>query len=207
MTDTAAASDIIFALFWLLGYQFSHRLADIGCARFWRLDPQSDYGPLNDLSLHRVYPERIISHWDDMLRAAGSLKMGTVGALELMRSLFRTKQPSSLALALRELGRISKTIHLNYISDPIYRRRTLTQLNHGESRNNVSREVFHGRRGELRKKYREGQEEQLGTLGLVVNTLVLWNTIYTIRARPSSQRPKIYRKARGCGSAVAAGLR
>jgi hypothetical protein len=30
----------------------------------------------------------------------------------------------------------------------------------------------------LRQSYREGQEEQLGALGLVVNALVLWNTIY-----------------------------
>ncbi len=30
----------------------------------------------------------------------------------------------------------------------------------------------------MRKHYREGQEEQLGVLGLVVNAIVLWNTIY-----------------------------
>jgi Tn3 transposase DDE domain len=30
----------------------------------------------------------------------------------------------------------------------------------------------------LRKRYREGQEDQLGALGLVVNIIVLWNTIY-----------------------------
>jgi len=38
--------------------------------------------------------------------------------------------------------------------------------------------VFHGKRGELRQRYREGQEDQLGALGLVVNMIVLWNTIY-----------------------------
>jgi hypothetical protein len=37
-------------------------------------------------------------------------------------------------------------------------------------------------RGELRQPYREGQEEQLGALGLIVNTIVLYNTIYTERA-------------------------
>lgn len=47
MTDTAGASDVIFGLFWLLGYQFSPRLADVGGARFWRLDPKADYGALN----------------------------------------------------------------------------------------------------------------------------------------------------------------
>ena len=39
MADTAGVSDVVFGLFWLLGYQFSPRLADIGEARFWRLDP------------------------------------------------------------------------------------------------------------------------------------------------------------------------
>jgi hypothetical protein len=38
--------------------------------------------------------------------------------------------------------------------------------------------VFHAKRGELRQRYREGQEDQLGALGLVVNMIVLWNTIY-----------------------------
>ena len=38
--------------------------------------------------------------------------------------------------------------------------------------------IFHGKRGELRQRYREGQEDQLGSLGLVTNIVVLWNTIY-----------------------------
>lgn len=38
MTDTAGSSDIIFGLFWLLGYQFSPRLADAGGAIFWQAD-------------------------------------------------------------------------------------------------------------------------------------------------------------------------
>jgi hypothetical protein len=42
----------------------------------------------------------------------------------------------------------------------------------------LARAVFHGKRGELRQRYREGQEDQLGALGLVLNVIVLWNTIY-----------------------------
>lgn len=34
----------------------------------------------------------------------------------------------------------------------------------------------------MRQRYREGQEEQLGALGLVVNAIILWNTIYMDRA-------------------------
>lgn len=47
------------------------------------------------------------------------------------------------------------------------------------SRHSLGRAGFYGKRGELRQRYREGQEDQLGALGLVVNMIVLWNTIYT----------------------------
>lgn len=72
MTDTAGTSDIVFGLFWLLGYQFSPRLADIGAARFWRLDPRADYGVLNEIARHRIPTAFIARHWDDLLRVAGS---------------------------------------------------------------------------------------------------------------------------------------
>jgi hypothetical protein len=51
-------------------------------------------------------------------------------------------------------------------------------LNRGEDRHKLARAVFHGKRGELRQRYREGQEDQFGALGLVVNIIVLWNTLY-----------------------------
>lgn len=41
-----------------------------------------------------------------------------------------------------------------------------------------ARAVFYGKRGELHQPYREGQEDQLGALGLVANTIVVWNTSY-----------------------------
>jgi len=39
--------------------------------------------------------------------------------------------------------------------------------NRGEGRHSLARAIFHGQRGELRQRYREGQEDQLGVLGLV----------------------------------------
>ena len=172
MSDTAGTSDLVFGLFWLLGYQFSPRLADIGEARFWRLDPAADYGVLNGIARHRVNAALIARSWDDLLRVAGSLQSGRVSASELLRSLLRSSRPSTLARALGELGRIPKTLYmLVYIDDETYRRRILTQLNRGEGRHSVARAVFHGQRGELRQRYREGQEDQLGALGLVVNVV------------------------------------
>ena len=179
MTDTSGTSDMVFGLFWLLGYQFSPRLADAGESVFWRIDKDADYGVLNELARGCVNTRQIEQHWDDMMRIAGSLKLGTVQASELIRSLLKSERPSSLARAIIEAGRINKTLYLlNFINDKDYRRRILTQLNRGEGRHAVARVICHGQRGEIRKRYREGQENQLGSLGLVTNAVILWNTIY-----------------------------
>ena len=179
VTDTAGYSDTVFGLFWLLGYQFSPRLADLGDARLWRMDPSADYGPLDGVARQRVRTGLIRENWDDLLRVAGSLKTGAVGAHEMMRVLQRGHRPSTLAKAVGELGRVAKTLFLlAYVDDESYRRRVLTQLNRQEGRHKLARAVFHGRRGEVRKRYREGQEDQLSALGLVVNAVVLWTTRY-----------------------------
>ena len=143
MADTAGVSEVVFGLFWLLGYQFSPRMADLGKARFWRLDRTADYGALGGIARARVNTRLISRNWDDLLRVAGSLHQGTVSASELMRSLLRSKRPSTLARALAALGRIPKTLYmLAYVDDEHYRRRILTQLNRGENRHSLARAVF-----------------------------------------------------------------
>ena len=184
-TDTASYSDIVFGLFRLLGYQFSPRIADLSDQRFWRLEvpgaPPGDYGPLNALARHKVTTPRMITHWPDMQRVAASLAMGTVRAYDLLRMLGRDGSPTPLGHALADYGKVAKTLHLLAMCDPdeSYRRTVHVQLTIQESRHRLARKIFHGQRGELRQRYREGQEDQLGALGLVLNAVTLWNTRYT----------------------------
>jgi TnpA family transposase len=184
MSDTAGATDQVFGLFRLLGYQFSPRLADAGGARFWRLDPAADYCALNTVARHRIDRRLVCERYDELLRVAGSLVQGHTTASALMRALRgRSREAARLARAIGEVGRVAKTIHLlGYLMDEGLRRRIHTQLGRGEGRHALAREVFHGRRGHLHQAYRDGQEEQLGALGLVVNCIVLWNTIYVERS-------------------------
>ncbi len=183
MVDTAGTSDVIFALFWLMGYQFSPRLADIGSSRFWRIDAAVDYGVLNDIATHKVSLKAVNKNWDDVLRLGISLKLGYINATELIRSLFKNGRPSSLAKVLINIGRVRKTIYmLRYIDDAEYRRHILTQLNKGECRHSVFRAIYHGKRGEIYKHYKENQEDQLNSLSLVTNSIVIWNTVYIQKA-------------------------
>lgn len=179
MTDTAAYSDAIFGLFWLLGYQFSPRLADIGGAKLWRIDRHAHYGPFDAIASGRININLIREQWPDLIRLAGSLKLGHLKAAGVMRMLQVKDRPTTLAKALSELGRIIKTLHiLRYIDDRPFRRRILFQLNRQELRHKLGRRVHHGDRGEIRSSLRQGQEQQLGVLGLALNTIVHWNTIY-----------------------------
>ena len=100
-----------------------------------------------------------------------------------MRLLQSSSRPSGLARAVTELGRVVKTLFLLASLDDIqYRRRVLTYLTRHEGRHRLGRATFHGQRGELRQRYREGQEDQPGALGLVMNAIILWNTVYVDRA-------------------------
>ncbi len=104
MTDTAGYTDTVFGIFHLLGYQFSPRIADIGGARFWRVDSKADYGVLDDLAANKINVRLIAEHWDDLLRLAGSLKLGVVRAAGITRTLQTNDRPTKLARALQELG-------------------------------------------------------------------------------------------------------
>ena len=190
IADTAGYSDPVFGLFWLLGYQFSPALADLSDMRLWRLDKVADYGVLNTISHNRVDLKHTRENWSDLLRVAGSLKLGTLRASDFMRTLIKGNRPaSSLQKALAELGKIPKTLFmLALITDEGYRRRILVQRNRHEGRHRLARTMFYGGRGQVRKAYREGQEDQLGTLGLVLNIVTLFNTIYLGEALAELER-------------------
>ena len=76
------------------------------------MDRKVNYGPLDGLARHTIKPKLIVQHWDDLLRLAGSLKLGLVQASGLMRTLLTNERPTRLAQALAEAGRIVKTIYM-----------------------------------------------------------------------------------------------
>jgi hypothetical protein len=111
--------------------------------------------------------------------------------------LGRDGHPSALGQAFAEYGRIAKTLHLLRVVDPVddtYRRQMNRQLTVQESRHKLARDICHGKRGQIMQAYRDGQEDQIGALGLVLNAAVLWTTRYLdaaveqLRALPADQR-------------------
>ncbi|MGH3755631.1 MAG: transposase [Pseudonocardiaceae bacterium] len=179
VSDMGSYSDVIFGLVHLLDKQYRPSPADLPDERLWRVDPAADYGPLNTAARGRLDLDRPARHWPDMLRVVGSIHLGEVRASEVMRILQREGNLTPLGDAFAHYGRIFKSRHfLTYPDDGGYRRDIKRMRNLQEGRHSLAKHLFHGKLGELHRAYQQGMEEQLGALGLVLNCVTLWNTVY-----------------------------
>ena len=97
----------------------------------------------------------------------------------MMRKLASYPRQNKLAMALRELGRIERTLFtLDWLQSPKLRRKATNELNKGELKNALARAVFFHRLGELRDRSFEDQSLRASGLNLVIAAIVLWNTVY-----------------------------
>ena len=95
----------------------------------------------------------------------------------------RYPRQNGLAIALRELGRIERTLFiLDWLQNVELRRRVHAGLNKGEARNALARAVFIHRLGEIRDRSFEQQRYRASGLNLVTAAIVLWNTVYLEQA-------------------------
>ncbi|MGT2516310.1 Tn3 family transposase (plasmid) [Sphingomonas panni] len=182
-TDTAGAVDHVFGLCHLLGFRFAPRIRDLNERRLYSLSPLDSWPTLRPLVAGPVKIRAIEENWDETLRLAASIRAGTVSASVMLRKLAGFPRQNSVARALREIGRIERTLFmLDWFDDPDQRRRTGSILNKGEARNALARAIFFNRLGELRDRTFENQRHRASGLTLVTAAMTLWNTVYLDRA-------------------------
>jgi TnpA family transposase len=177
-TDTAGYTELVFALFDLLGLQFAPRIRDLGDQHLYRVDRTHTYRHLGPRLKGTIQRDRILRRWDDLLRVAGSLRLGWVTASLFISKLQAYPRQNSLTRALQEYGRLIKTIFiLHYLQSEEYRRRLNAQLNKGEALHALRRFLFFANEGKVRRKDAEEQLNQASCLNLMTNAVVAWNTI------------------------------
>jgi TnpA family transposase len=182
-TDTAGAIDHVFGLCHLLGFRFAPRIRDLADRRLYVVGARGAYKALDPVIGGAIDPRVIAENWDEILRLAASIKAGTVAPSAILRRLAAYPRQNALAKALREIGRLERTLFtLDWISDPALRRRTNAGLNKGEARNALARAVFFHRLGEIRDRTFENQRYRASGLNLAVAAIILWNTVYLGRA-------------------------
>ena len=94
----------------------------------------------------------ILDHWDDLLYLAASLTMGPVPITNPEEAAC-VSEASHLARALRELGRVERSLFMiEWYLSPALRRRCQSGLNKGEAAHKLKRAVFFHERGEIRDR-------------------------------------------------------
>ena len=123
-------SEHVFALLALLGFQFAPRIPDLKHRRLYSFAKPSAYPTLEPLIAGGINVGLIRAHWPEILRVAASIRTGTVTASLIMRQLAAYPRQNGVAAALRELGRLERTLFtLDWIEDPELRRDTGRELN------------------------------------------------------------------------------
>jgi TnpA family transposase len=182
-TDTAGFTDHVFALMHLLGFRFAPRIRDLKDTKLYIVKNGADYPALRTMIGGVLNIKHVRAHWDDILRLATSIQQGTVTASLMLRKLGSYPRQNGLAVALRELGRIERTLFiLDWLQNVELRRRVHAGLNKGEARNALARAVFFNRLGEIRDRSFEQQRYRASGLNLVTAAIVLWNTVYLERS-------------------------
>lgn len=179
-TDTAGYTDMMFALFDLLGMQFSPRLRDIGDYTLYRLDTSIKYKHINPLlSKNPLKSALFVDDWDELLRVAASMKMGWVTASTFISKLLAYPRQHKLTQMLVEYGRLIRSTFIPfYLDDQANRRRILVQLNKGEEVHGLREFLFFDNKGQIRKQQPDDLVNLAGCLNLVSNAVIVWNTVY-----------------------------
>ncbi|MDT7918762.1 Tn3 family transposase [Clostridium perfringens] len=182
-TDTAGYTDQVFALTHLLGFRFAPRIRDISDVKLFTMDKADKYTNLVNLLKGKVNEKVIRENYDEVLRLAHSIREGDVTSSLIISKLGSYARQNSLSTALREMGKIEKTIFiLDYISSEELRRKIHRGLNKGEAMNGLARAIFFGKQGELRERTIQNQLQRASALNLIINAISIWNTLYLEKA-------------------------
>jgi TnpA family transposase len=175
--DTGGFTDHVFAMCALLGYQFAPRLRNLSSLRLYGMKGITIPKIMKELVTAKVNFTRIEQQWPDIIRLVASVITHRVVPSEILRQLASFPRQNELAIALREIGRIERTIFiLNWISSVPMQRRAQMGLNKGESHHALKRALSFNRRGEITDRTSENQYLRMIHLNLLAAIIIYWNT-------------------------------
>ena len=180
-TDTAGYSEVIFAVCHLLGIAFAPRIKNFKKQQLYSFEKRSKLKLMGFkiLPSKRINLKLILENWEEILRFIATIKLRETTASQLFRRLSSYSRQHPLYAALKEYGKIIKTLFLlKYIDDLELRQAIEKQLNKQESSNKFGKAVFHGNNREFRQGTKEEQLTAEGCKRLIENSVICWNYLY-----------------------------
>jgi TnpA family transposase len=179
-TDSHGQSDVAFAFTRLLGFELLPRLKGIHAQK---LHPptasEADAHPRLAPVLQRPIDWEVIAqHYDEMVKFATALRLGTADAEAILRRFTRANRQHPTYQALVELGKAVRTLFLcRFLRSEALRREIHDGLQVIENWNSATAFVFYGRGGEIATNRLDEQEMAMLAMHLLQASLVYINTL------------------------------
>ena len=181
VTDTHGASIVGFAFCELLGFRLMARFKQIGAMRLYApgLETDQPWSAITTvISARKVNWQLLAQYYDELVKYATALKLGTAEAQQLLRRFTRGGPRHPAHQALDELGRVGRTIYLcNLLSSEAVRRDVHEARQVVETWNSGVDVIHYGKNSELAGDDREDLEISMLTMHLLQASLVLVNTL------------------------------
>ena len=114
---------------------------------------------------------------DRVLRCVATMLSGRMQPSHLLKKLAARPRQHDLALALREIGRVERTLFIiEWLLNTEMQRRAQIGLNKGEAHHALKGALRIGRQGEIRDRTTEGQHFRIAGLNLLTAIIIYWNT-------------------------------
>ncbi|WP_208354634.1 Tn3 family transposase [Pseudaestuariivita rosea] len=175
--DTGGFTDHVFAVTSILGHRFIPRIRDLPSKRFYIFDPGGTPSNLKGMVGGKIREGLIASNWPDILRIAATMTAGTIAPSQILRKLASYPRQNDLAVALREVGRVERTLFMmDWVLNADMQRRAQIGLNKGEAHHALKNALRIGRQGEIRDRTAVGQHYRMAALNLLATIVIYWNT-------------------------------
>jgi len=184
-TDTHGYSETVFGICYLLDVQFTPRIKNYQEQLLYTFKDKSR--KLYENQAYKILPaksayineEIIIEQWDRILRLLCTIKLKETLPSNILKRLSSYSKQNPLYKAIKEVGRIYKTVFLlKYYDEVNLRQRIEKQLNRIELSHHFAKTVFFGNNRELKYATKEEQEIAVGCRHLIQNAIILWNYLY-----------------------------
>ncbi len=168
----------------MLGFEFAPRIKGLGKQKLYAFNPRSHYEAQGYSLLpdHRVQTALIENQWDEILRFITTIQLKITTASQLFKRLNSYSNQHLLYSALKEFGKIPKSLFiLKYRDDCAFRQSIEAQLNKVESSNKFSKVISFGHNHEFIQSEKEVQDIAESCRRLIKNAIVCWNYLYLSR--------------------------
>lgn len=122
--NTAGFMDHLFGISAMLGYRLVLRIRDLPSKRLYVFNPAATPKDLRGLVGGKIRKELIVANWPDLFRCAATMAAGKIRPSQSLRKLASYPRQNYLAAALREVGRVERTLFIiEWILDTDMQRR------------------------------------------------------------------------------------